>query len=264
MRFYHRHPYLIWQLIGWGMLAAAFGYMMFHLDGLTYDYQYMLFVFPSIFGTMIVTVSPFLILLVRKGKSHKDEDRWIFELHSKQHPLSEVLAATATILIFLVTSILIARFGYFFLFPIAVLAAGIPYVIFRHTVRKRFYQISHAERLCLLYRITDPRGLALFEQTPTLVFHGLISDEKNLNFIYNFYRQCGALRYQKLRLFLVHTDLINARYGCLLPNVSGTVVCVSAQDIVINEQSILCYRDHLSLYEPWIGNLISLREMSIK
>ena len=260
MNFYQKHTYLIWQLIGWGLLLAALIVMLVNLNDYHHDSVLGSFVFLTIFGTFAIFVSPLVIWLRKRDKAEQERNRCILELNGKQHPAAEILAVVLVFIIFFAATVLIARLGLFFLFPLAFYPAAVPYCLFRRFVKKRFYQIPEAAQYYEFFEITQPEALALFEQTPTFVYCGFTPDEKSLCFLYNFYRQCGALKNQKLRLVHVTCGMMNRRYGTLFLNDSDSVWCVSSEDVAVNKLTMTCCYNRMTIYAGWIQYLLQARD----
>ena len=178
MNFYRKHTYLIWQLIGWGLLLAAFIVMVVNLHDYHHDSVLGSFVFLTIFGTFAIFVSPLVIWLRKRDKAEQERNRCIMELNFKRHPAVEILAVILIFLIFLAVTMVIARLGLFYLFPLAFYLAALPYCLFRYNVKKIFYQIPDAESFCQVFEVMEPEVLAYFEQTPTFVYFGIVPDER--------------------------------------------------------------------------------------
>ena len=116
MNFYQKHTYLIWQLIGWGLVLAAFIVLLVNLNDYNHDYILGSVVFLTMFGTFAIFVSPLVIWLRKRDKAEQERNRCIIELHSKQHPVQEVILVLIVIFIFFAATIAIARLGLFFCF----------------------------------------------------------------------------------------------------------------------------------------------------
>ena len=261
MTFHTKHPYLFSQLIGFGFLIFAFAYMMFHLDGLQYDYQYILFVLSVIIGVAMITISPPVIFLQRRSLRDKEKNKWIYELQTRKHMWADITIAFLVIGIFLITTMFFAFYGLFFLLPFAVFPAAAVYFLYRYLLKKRFYKIPDAEQYCIMYQMLKPDGLSLLEQTPTLAYFNVVPNTENLELLYNFYNNCGALKQTKIHIICIRFSLLNERYGELFDESDRMLFCVSSQDIDINELSSLCFADRVVLYDKWIGKLLELRQI---
>ena len=100
MNFYQKHTYLIWQLIGWGLVLAAFIVLLVNLNDYNHDYILGSIVFLTMFGTFAIFVSPLVIWLRKRDKAEQERNRCIIELHSKLHPVQEVILVLIVIFIF--------------------------------------------------------------------------------------------------------------------------------------------------------------------
>ena len=261
MNFYQKHTYLVWQLIGWGLLLSAFIVLLVNLDDFHHDFILGLVAFLIISGTLVIFVTPFTLWLRKRDKADQERNNCIMELNFKMHTASEVLALVLVFAIFLAAAIAIARMGLLFLFPLAFYLAAVPYFLFRYVVKKKFYKIPDAEVYCQTFEITQPEGLELFEQTPTFVYFGIVPDDKTLRFLYNFYRQCGSLRQeQRLRLMHVTCGMMNRRYGTLFQNADEGFWCVSSEDVDVNKYTATCYHNRMTIYDDWICALLKQKE----
>ena len=257
MNFYQKHTYLIWQLIGWGLVLAAFIVLLVNLNDYNHDYILGSIVFLTMFGTFAIFVSPLVIWLRKRDKAEQERNRCIIELHSKLHPVQEVISVLIVIFIFFASTIAIARLGLFFLFPLGFYLAAVPYLLHRYIVKKKFYQIPDAEKYCQTFELTQPEGLELFEQAPAFVYFGIVPDDKTLRFIYNFYRKCGSMRQeQSLRLVHVTYGMMNRRYGTLFQNADEGFWCVSSEDVDINKYTAICYYSRMTIFEVWLRALL--------
>lgn len=261
MRFYKKHTYLIWQLIGWSLLLAAFIVMIVNLNDYHHNSVLGSFVFMTIFGTFAIFVSPLVIWLRKRDKAEQERNRCIMELNFKQHPAAESLMIVLIFLIFLTATIVCARLGLFYLFPLAFYLAAAPYCLFRHVIKKKFYQIPEAEKYCQICEVAQPEALALFEQSATFVYFGIVPDDKTLRFLYNFYHNCGSLRReQQLRLVRVRCAMMNLRYGTLFANEDEAIWCVSSEDVDVNKYTATCYYNRMTIYAGWIRTLLEQRD----
>ncbi len=246
MNFYQKHTYLIWQLIGWGLVLAAFIVLLVNLNDYNHDYILGSVVFLTMFGTFAIFVSPLVIWLRKRDKAEQERNRCIIELHSKLHPVQEVISVLIVITVFFAATIAIERLGLFFLFPLGFYLAA-----------EKFYQIPDAEKYCQTFELTQPEGLELFEQAPAFAYFGIVPDDKTLRFIYNFYRKCGSLRQeQSLRLVHVTYGMMNRRYGTLFQNADEGFWCVSSEDVDINKYTEICYYSRMTIYEGWLRALL--------
>ena len=203
MNFYQKHTYLIWQLIGWGLVLAAFIVLLVNLNDYNHDYILGSVVFLTMFGTFAIFVSPLVIWLRKRDKAEQERNRCIIELHSKLPPVQEVILVLFVIFIFFAATIAIARLGLFFLFPLGFYLAAVPYLLHRYVVKKKFYQIPDAEKYCQTFELTRPEGLELFEQAPAFVYFGIVPDDKTLRF-HRKHEKVGLLRCLAFDFFRQH------------------------------------------------------------
>ena len=66
MNFRRRHPYLFWQIIGWAILLADFGFLVISaMEGFD-DWCYPVIVFTFLAGLFIVAGTPVIIKLIKQ------------------------------------------------------------------------------------------------------------------------------------------------------------------------------------------------------
>jgi|GEM_PF-1875733 len=261
MRFYRKHPYLIWQLIGWLIISAVVLYVVILSGNLQEDYQFVLVVLPTIVGLAIVTMSPLVLWVHRRDSAERERNKWIFLLATKSQKKAEAICTILSILIFFAATFCVALSGLFFLFPLGFYLAAAPYFLFRHITIKRFYKIPHAEQFCELYTITDVEALSFLEQQPALIYYNLRLDPGFLHFIYNFYASEGLLRQKTIHLIVVTPAILNNHYGLHLPEHSAPYLLITAEDLVFNRRLLSCYADHVDEYNHFIHQALFNQKM---
>lgn len=214
MSFYQKHPYLFWQLIGWGVLLADFGFLVAAalLDFGEWCYPVMVFTFIA--GLFTVAASPVVLRLKFKRlipqNQNARDDRFFYS------KISEVMAvrcgrtreAWAAVLV--VVSLLGFMFASFPLveyvhvvlgFVSMALAFVTPFLIIlihSSSISRRFFAVKNGEKLVDIVPPPDLRTLA--GETPTLIIVGE-PGAVLLNIFYNWLHP--YLRGERLTLYRV-------------------------------------------------------------
>lgn len=244
MSYYQRHPYLFWQLIGWGILAADFGFLVIASLRDFGEWCYPVMVFTFIAGLFVVAASPAILRLKLKRlipqNQNARDDRFYY------NKISEVMAvrcgrsreawAAALVIVsligFMVASYPLGEYVHLALgFASMTLAFVMPFAIIgihSSNTSRRFFAVKNGEKLV---DITAPPDLrALDENLPTLIIIGE-PDAVLLNIFRNWlhpylrgerltlyrvpapelctdYNPSGLLRYEDV-LFLIPTERLD-------------------------------------------------------
>lgn len=264
MNFYNKHPYVTWQLIGWGCVAAAFLFMIATIN-MNYDFIIPTFVFMIIVGALTILVSPPVIYFTRKGKWKKYNNKLIKLWYEETYGIKAKLAISfISVLIFTVSVALLLRSGLFFLIPLSVYAAAIPYVILLNIMKRRFYQVHDAEQYCDVIDVRDAALLDSFINNPTLMYR-VDADKDFFHFVYNYYRRSNILKQKQIKFYRVDYSLLNFKYGFKFTNQnSNCVLCITGDDIVIDRRAFGCYTEFAHLYSNFVSAYQRLLESEAK
>lgn len=200
MRFAQRHPYLFWQLIGWGLMAADFGFLIVSALNDFGEWCYPIIVFTFIGALFAVTVSPVIIWFTRRREVPHNSDELlekairakIGELRRARYGAgSEVITA---ILAF--SSIFVFMFAAYILGDRVHLALGFASMVFAlitpiliiglysASTTKKFFTVKSGEKLIDFITPPDLKQLGN-EDPPTFIIRGE-PDAVLLNFFRNW------------------------------------------------------------------------------
>lgn len=200
MNFHQKHPYLFWQLIGWAVLLADFGFFVVSSLQEFGEWCYPVMVFTFIAGLFAVAVSPILVRLKRRRLIPQNTDTYTEKLFTDK--ISELMYARRGVSpdVLVAVLFLVSPIGFMFAafilgirvnlalgFACMVLALVVPFLIVgihsKNVVRK-FYAVKNGEKRV---ELTLPAELeALASANPrTLVLAGVPSAVL-LNLFYNW------------------------------------------------------------------------------
>lgn len=198
--FRQKHPYLFWQLIGWGILLADFGFLVLSALGDFGEWCYPVIVFTFIGGLFVVVVSPIIVKLKRRRLVPQNDDAVIENVITGKisalmnarrgvgfDVLMAVLAFGSVIGLYFAAYILGERVSLALGFACLVLALAAPFVIigvYSKSVARKFFTVKNGEKRV---ELTIPEQLEqLADKNPrTLVIFGEPSAVL-LNFFYNW------------------------------------------------------------------------------
>ncbi len=215
MSFRQRHPYLFWQLIGWGILLADFGFLVVSALCKFGEWCYPIIVFTFIAGLFAVAVSPVIVRLTRRRLIPQNNDVNTERLfNGKISAIMEVrrgVGLSVSTAVLAVSSIIVFMFAAYILgdrvhlalgFACMVLAFAAPFIIlgiYVKNITRRFFTVKNGEK-CV--EMTIPADLKVLGETNlrTLVIVGEPSAVL-LNFFYNWLRP--YLRGERLTLYKI-------------------------------------------------------------
>ena len=215
MSFRQRHPYLFWQLIGWGILLADFGFLVIAALCGFGEWCYPIIVFTFIIGLFFVAVSPVIVWLTRRRLIPQNNNAYNERLFiGKISALLEVrrgVGISVSTAVLAISSIIVFIFAAYILgdrvhlalgFACIVLAVVSPFLIlgiYSKSITRSFFTVKNGEKRV---EFTIPADLKeLLNTNPrTLVITG----EPNavlLNFFYNWLKY--YLKTERLTLYRV-------------------------------------------------------------
>ena len=198
--FRQNHPYLFWQLIGWGILLADFGFLVAAALCEFGEWSYPVIVFTFIGGLFVVAVSPIIVRLKRRRLVPQNDDAVLEQaisgkisaLMNARHGvgfdvLMAVLGFGSVIVFMFAAYILGERVSLALGFACLVLALAAPFVtlsVYSKSVARKFFTVKNGEKRV---ELTMPESLEqLADKNPrTLVIFGEPSAVL-LNFFYNW------------------------------------------------------------------------------
>lgn len=159
MSFAEKHPYLFWQLIGWGILLIDFVFVVIAVFNDFGEWSYPIIVFTFIGALFAIIGSPFCLYATRATRVPQarspEEDRAV---HNKltavvavrktpRAALLGALAVAAAVVLAGVTYVLGMRGHVLLGFVMMVVMVVVPFVIltkYQDAQRRRFMKIAHA------------------------------------------------------------------------------------------------------------------------
>ena len=200
MKFRRRHPYLFWQIIGWAILLADFGFLVISaMEGFD-DWCYPVIVFTFLAGLFIVAGTPVIIKLIKQkitpesdvnAQIQRQISRKVMEISEIRHTGAATFVAIFVmggILVFLFAAYLLGEYVHLALgFAMLVLMVIEPFltvIIYKSVSAKKFYVIKNGEKYINAEKPADMRDL-FRENPPTLVMTGA-PDTAVLNFLRNW------------------------------------------------------------------------------
>ncbi len=215
MGFHERHPYLFWQLIGWGLVVGDFLFLVVCALCDFGEWCYPVLVFTFIGALFIVSLSPIIVRFSRSKAVPQSEDklleRFIRTKISAVNAARRSKAKTALILLSVFGSMFVFTAAAYYLgkyvnlalgFAGLVMMAGAPLVIILCMMEngiRRFFSVKNAEKLIDLVQPPDLNALSA-EDMPTLAFGGE-PPAAFLNFLYNWLKY--YLRGERLTFYRV-------------------------------------------------------------
>lgn len=200
MSFREKHPYLFWQLIGWGLLIADFGFFIAAALCEFGEWCYPIIVFTFLFGLFFAAVSPILVRLKRRRLIPQNTDARTEKLFTDK--ISELMyvrrgvSPDVLVAVLFLLSLLGFMFAAFILgfrvnlalgVACMVLALVVPFLIVgihsKNVVRK-FYAVKNGEKRVELTLPAELEALASVNPR-TLVLAGEPSAVL-LNLFYNW------------------------------------------------------------------------------
>lgn len=214
MNFRQRHPYLFFQLIGWGILFTDFLFLVcatLHDFG---EWCYPIIVFTFIVSLFFVAASPVIVHFVRKRDVPQNKSAYtekvirgkISELNTARktgHPALAAFLTFFSIIFFMFAAFILGERVHLALgFAGIVMAIIAPFVIigiYSTRMTKGFFTVKSAEKLIDFLK---PDNLSKLSEVnpPTLVVSGE-PDTVLLNFFYNWLKY--YLKTERLTLYRI-------------------------------------------------------------
>lgn len=214
MSFKQKHPYIFWQLIGWGILLADFLFLVIAALCDFGEWSYPIMVFTFIGALFVIFVSPIIVHFSRKKDIPQNENNRLENLmRGKINAISmarknsfsviAVVSAIASVPILGVVTYYLGKYvnlalgfaGIVMMFAVPCIIVG----IYFSTVTKRFFTVKNGGKYVDLTRPDDLKTLAA-SNPRTLVVYG-DPDPVLLNFFYNWLRY--YLKTERLVLYMI-------------------------------------------------------------
>lgn len=199
--FRKNHPYLFWQLIGWGVILLDAGVAVLGALNDAGEWIYPVVVFTFIAGIALVVTTPILVWLKRKNMLPDSADdnekrllqRRILQVETVRNARNSrgALTVILSLLSILGPFFLAYILGEYVHIALGVLCLGLsfacPFMLIAisstRTV-KRFYKVEHGEKL---FDFTEPQNLeSLFASEAITLILPKEPTAATLNFLYNW------------------------------------------------------------------------------
>lgn len=214
MNFRQRHPYLFWQLIGWGLMLADAVFLVAAAMLDFGEWCYPVIVFTGLFALMGVIASPFIVHTVYKKAVPQNDHLYTERLIRNKidaillargigHPVLVAAAAFVSIFVFIFAAYLLGEHVNLALgFVLLALSVASPFIIigpYSVARTKKFFTVKNGEKRIDFEYVSDlkqlckkdPRTLALVGEPDAVL----------LNFFYNWLRI--YLRTERLTLYKI-------------------------------------------------------------
>ena len=255
MNFRQRHPYLFWQLIGWGLILADFVFLVAAAMLDFGEWCYPVIVFTFIAAIMAIGASPFIVhFRYRKAVPNNKYDYAERLIRSKIEAIQfarkvghQGLAAFAgmfSLLFFIGAAYYLGEHVHLALgFASIVLALAAPFIIwgsYSASMTRRFFTVKNGEKLIDL---TQPADLKILgrEDPRTIVIQGK-PDDVLLNFFYNWLRL--YLQTERLTLYQIPApDLCRDYQPAGMLRYDYILFCIPEEQLdLLSKDKIMLYR----------------------
>ena len=214
MNFRQRHPYLFWQLIGWGLLLGDFIFLVVSALLEFGEWCYPVIVFTFIAAIMAIGASPFIVRFrYQKAVPHNKYDYAEKLIRSKieairyarklGHPVLAAFVGFFSMIFFFFAAYILGEHVHLALgFASIVMALAAPFIIwgsYSAGTTRRFFTVKNGDKLVDLTPPDNPKIL-VGEDPRTVVTEGE-PDAVLLNFFYNWLRP--YLRTERLTLYRI-------------------------------------------------------------
>ena len=214
MKFKQRHPYLFWQIIGWGIFLADFAFLVVAALNNFGEWQYPVIVFTFMAALFAVAVSPFIVRFTRKRNVPQNQSAYTEKIirskisainfaRKKGHEGAAAFLAVFLVIFFFFAAYILGEHVHLALgFAAMVLAMIAPFVIisaYYTRTTKKFFTVKNGEKLIDMFHADDLKQL--YETNPRVL---IVSGEPTpvlLNFIYNWLK--FYLKSERLTLYRI-------------------------------------------------------------
>lgn len=250
MTFKQRHPYLFWQLIGWGILIADFGFLTVSAVCGFGEWCFPIIVFAFIGALIAICVSPIIVhfTLKKDMPQSKDENKQLknqirtkinaITMARKSPPaiITAVSAALSVPVLGMATYYVGEYVNLALGFAGIVLMFAVPCVIvgvYFSAISKKFFAIKDGEKHIDLTHPNDLKTLAETD-TRTLLMVGEASDIL-LNFLYNWLRY--YLKTERLTLYRIPApDLCRDFQPSTVLNYEDILLCIPTEQLDLTKE----------------------------
>lgn len=266
MNFRQRHPYLFWQLIGWGIFLADFLFVVviaiFEVGASIKfgEWTYPVVAFTFIAGLFVVAVSPVIVRLTRRRLIPQNNDAYTERLFAgKISALLEVrrgVGISVLTAVLGVSSVIVFMFAAYILgdrvhlalgFACMVLAIISPFLIlgiYAKSITRSFFTVKNGEKRV---EFTIPADLKMLGQTNprTLIIAGEPSSVL-LNFFYNWLK--FYLQTERLTLYKISApDLCHDFQPISQLRYEDVLLCIPAEQLDLTNEKETLFRDECTI-----------------
>lgn len=258
MSFKQKHPYLFWQLIGWGILLADFAFLTVSAVCYFGEWCYPVMVFAFIGALITICVSPIIVHFKRRKDMPQSENgnKQLNDLirtkinaitMARKSPPAIITAVSAALSIPILgaTTYYLGEYVNLALgFAGIVLMSAVPCVIvgvYFSNITRKFFKVKNGEKYVDIIRSEDVKELA--ETNPrTLLMVGEASDIL-LNFLYNWLRY--YLKAERLTLYRITApDLCRDFQPSEILSYEDVLLCIPTEQFdLIKEKGKLFERE---------------------
>lgn len=225
MGFRQRHPYLFWQLIGWGILLADAAFFITAALNDFGEWSYPVIVFAFIAGLFAVAASPVIVRTICKKQIPQNSDRYTERLLRQKigeitaargkgkHNVAAAILVFPSVIVFMFAAYILGEYVHLALgFASMVLAVVVPFLIIgisSSVTIRGFFAVKNGEKTVDIVPLTDARSIA-DENPHALIFSGE-PDAVLLNFFRNWLHP--YLRGKRLTFYRVPVSALCAHYS---------------------------------------------------
>ncbi len=254
MNFKQRHPYLFWQLIGWGIFLADFAFLVVAALNDFGEWQYPVIVFTFIAALFAVAASPFIVRFTRKRDVPQNENGYPekiirskisainFARKTGHEALAAFLAFFSIIFFFFAAYILGERVHLALGFTSMVMAVIAPFVIisaYYTRMTKKFFTTKNGEKLVDIYHPEDVR--ALYNANPRVLIVNGDPPPVLLNFFYNWLK--FYLKDERLTLYRVPApELCRDFTPANFLGYGDILFCIPEEQLALTKEKSLLFR----------------------
>lgn len=250
MSFKQRHPYLFWQLIGWGILIADFVFLTVSAVCCFGEWCYPVIVFAFIGALIAIFVSPIIVRFTRKKDMPEtaDENKQLKTLirtkinaitMARKGPLAIIIAVSAALSVPVLgmatyyvgeyVNLALGFLGIVLMFAVPITIVG----VYFSQITRKFFAVKNGEKYVDLTRPDDLQTLGETDP-PTLLMIGEASDIL-LNFLYNWLRY--YLKTERLTLYQIPApDLCRDYKPSDVLSYEDVLLCIPAEQLDLSKE----------------------------
>lgn len=257
MSFKQRHPYLFWQLIGWGTLIADFVFLTVSAVCYFGEWCYPVIVFAFIGALIAIFVSPIIVRFTRKKDMPEtaDENKQLKNLirtkinaitMARKGPPAIITAVSAALSVPVLgiatyyvgeyVNLALGFLGIVLMFAVPTTIVG----VYFSQITRKFFAMKNGEKYVDLTRPDDLKTLGE-TNPPTLLMIGKASDIL-LNFICNWLRY--YIKTERLTLYQVPApDLCRDFQPAEILSYEDVLLCIPTEQLDLNNKGKLFERE---------------------